>query len=611
MRDELLYYYERELTFLRHMGAEFAERYPKVAGRLLLESGKCEDPHVERLLEGFAFLAARVHLKVDDEFPEIIEGLFNILYPHYLRPIPSMSVVQFHLDPEQGKLTTGLPVNKGSVLYSSPVAGFPCKFQTSYDVTLWPLKIQTAQWSTPDKIQPALRGFSALAALRLEVRCLPDVQLKALEIQNLKFYISGETTVAHTLQELLSNNCVSVIIRDTTAPSKRFVTLPGSSIRPLGFSDSDAILPYPQRSFSGYRVLQEYFTFPEKFFFFELSGLDQAVRAGIGDKFEIVFLISAFERTDRQQALELGVSANTFRLGCTPIVNLFRQTAEPFLLDQKRYEYRIVPDARREKAMDIFSVDEVFGLSSRSSEPVKYEPFHAHRHGTQQKQRAYWYPSRRPSGWRPDKGADVFLMLVDVEGRPLTPDEDTINVRLTCTNRDLPSRLPFGNERGDFELDSGTPIHRVVSLVKPTDYVHPPSERGNLWRLLSQLSLNYLSLVSEGTDAFKEILRVYNFSKSVHVDRQIEGIMEIQSRPSFGRVVSENGVSFARGTKIDIQLDEDQFVGGGAYTFSSVLEHFLSNYVSMNSFSQLTAKTMQRKGSLREWPPRAGNRVLI
>ena len=611
MRDELLHYYERELTFLRHMGAEFAERYPKVAGRLLLESGKCEDPHVERLLEGFAFLAARVHLKVDDEFPEIIEGLFNILYPHYLRPIPSMSVVQFHLDPEQGKLTSGLAVDKGSMLYSPPVAGFPCKFQTSYDVTLWPLKIHTAQWSTPDKIQPALRGFSALAALRIEVRCLPDVQLKALEIQKLKFYISGETTVAHTLLELLSNNCVSVIIRDTAAPTKRFVTLPASSIRPLGFSDSEGILPYPQRSFTGYRVLQEYFTFPEKFFFFELNGLEQAVTAGIGDKFEVVILISGFERADRQQALELGVSANTFRLGCTPIVNLFRQTAEPFLLDQKRFEYRIVPDARREKAMDIFSVDEVFGLSSRSSEPVTYEPFHAYRHAAQQKQRAFWYPARRPSGWRPDKGADVYLMLVDVNGRPLTPDEDTINIRLTCTNRDLPSRLPFGNERGDFELDAGTPIHRVVSLVKPTDYVHPPSERGNLWRLLSQLSLNYLSLVSEGTDAFKEILRVYNFSKSIHVDRQIEGLTDVQSRPSFGRVVSDSGVSFARGTKIEIQLDEDQFVGGGAYTFSSVLEYFLAHYVSMNSFSQLTAKTMQRKGYLREWPPRAGNRVLI
>jgi type VI secretion system protein ImpG len=612
VRDELLYYYERELTFLRHMGAEFAERYPKVAGRLLLEAGKCEDPHVERLLEGFAFLAARVHLKVDDEFPEIIEGLFNILYPHYLRPIPSMSVVQFHLDPAQGKLTTGLAVDKGSILYSPPVGGFPCKFQTSYDVTLWPLKIQSAQWSTPDKIQPALRGFSALAALRIEVRCSPDVQLNALGLQNLRFYISGETTLAHTLLELLSNNCVSVMIRDTAAPARRFVTLPANSIRPLGFSDSEAILPYPQRSFSGYRILQEYFTFPEKFFFFELSGLDQAARAGITDKFEILFLISAFERADRQQALELGVSGTTFRLGCTPIVNLFRQTAEPFLLDQKRYEYRIVPDARREKAMDIFSIDEVFGLSTRSSDPVHYEPFHAYRHGSQQKQRAFWYPTRRSSEWRADKGSDVYLMLVDIDGRPLTPDEDTINIRLTCTNRDLPSRLPFGNEqRGDFELEGGSPIQRVVSLVKPTDYVHPPSERANLWRLLSQLSLNYLSLVSEGTDAFKEILRVYNFSKSTHIDRQIEGITEIHSRPSFGRVVSENGVSFARGTKIEIQFDEDQFVGGGAYTFSSILEHFLAHYVSMNSFSQLAAKTMQRKGYLREWPPRAGNRVLI
>jgi type VI secretion system protein ImpG len=611
VRDELLYYYEQELTFLRHMGAEFAARYPKVAGRLLLEQGKCEDPHVERLLEGFAFLAARVHLKADDEFPDVIEGLFNILYPHYLRPIPSMSVVQLHVDPEQGKLTTGLRVEKGSLLYSPPVAGFPCKFQTSYDTVLWPMKVNAAQWTTPDKMQPPLRGFSALAALRLEMHCLSDVKLSDLELHTLRFYISGESNLAHTLLELLSNNCVSVVIRDSSAPSKRFITLPGDSFRPLGFSDSEGILPYPKRSFSGYRILQEYFTFPEKFLFFELGGLDQAVAAGIGDKFEIIFLISAFERSDRQQVLELGVSPATFRLGCTPIVNLFRQTSEPILLDQKRFEYRIVPDARREKALDIFSVDDVVGVSAKSSDPVQYEPFHAYRHHGQEKPQAFWYAARRPSGWRTDKGTDVYLMLIDLDSRPLTPDEDTITSRLTCTNRDLPSRLPFGNERGDFQLERSGPVHRVVSLVKPTDYINPPSERSTLWRLLSHLSLNYLSLVSEGKDAFKEILRVYNLAKSIHIDRQIEGITEINSRPSFSRVVSENGMSFARGTKIEIQFDEDQFVGGGAYTFASVLEHFLAHYASMNSFSQLSSKTLQRKGYLREWPPRAGKKILI
>jgi type VI secretion system protein ImpG len=202
-------------------------------------------------------------------------------------------------------------------------------------------------------------------------------------------------------------------------------------------------------------------------------------------------------------------------------------------------------------------------------------------------------------------------MLIDLDGRPLTPDEDSITTRLTCTNRDLPSRLPFGSERGDFELERSGPVHRVVSLVKPTDYILPPSERSTLWRLLSHLSLNYLSLVSEGKDAFKEILRVYNFAKSIHIDRQIEGITAINSRPSFGRVVSENGVSFARGTKVELQFDEDQFVGGGSYTFASVLEHFLAHYASMNSFSELSAKTLQRKGHLREWPPRAGKKVLI
>jgi len=519
--------------------------------------------------------------------------------------------VQMHVDPEQGKLTTGLKIEKGTLLYSPPVAGFPCKFQTSYDTVLWPLRVHVAQWSTPDKIQPTLRGFSALAALRLEVHCLSDVKLSALELSSLRFYISGDSNQAHSLLELLSNNCAAIVVRDMAAPSKRVVTLTANAFRPLGFSGSEEILPYPKRSFGGYRILQEYFTFPEKFFFFELGNMDQAVGAGIGEKFEIIFLISGFERSDRQQVLELGVSPATFRLGCTPIVNLFPQTSEPILLDQKRFQYRIVPDARREKALDIFSVDEVVGVSAKSPEPIQYEPFHAYRHGNRERSPAFWYIARRPSGWRVDMAPDVHLMLIDLEGRPLTPDEDTITARLTCSNRDLPSRLPFGNERGDFEMEGSGPVHRVVSLFKPTDYIHAPAERSTLWRLLSHLSLNYLSLVSEGKDAFKEILRVYNFSKSIHVDRQIEGITEINSRPSFGRVVSDMGVSFARGTKIELQFDEDQFVGGGVYTFASVLEHFLAHYVSMNSFSQLAAKTVQRKGYLREWPPRAGNKVLI
>ncbi len=227
MRDELLDYYERELTFLRQMGAEFAEKYPKIASRLQLEPDRCEDPHVERMIEAFAFLAGRVHLKIDDEFPEVTEALLGILFPHYMRPIPAMSVVEFHLDPEQGKLTTGLKVPRGSLLYSRPVDGVPCRFRTCYDATLWPLTVAEAQWTTPDRIQPPIKGGSAVAALRFDLACLADVSFDKLELGSLRFYLNGESNLVHALYELLLNNCAQILVRDPANPRLRPIELRG------------------------------------------------------------------------------------------------------------------------------------------------------------------------------------------------------------------------------------------------------------------------------------------------------------------------------------------------------------------------------------------------
>jgi type VI secretion system protein ImpG len=613
LRDELLSYYERELTFLRQMGAEFADKYPKIASRLLLESDRCEDPHVERLLEGFALLAARVHLKIDDEFPEITQALLNIVYPHFIRPIPSMTVVQFDLDPEQGKLSTGYPVPRGSLLYSKPVEGVPLKFQTCHDLTLWPVETTLAEWKTPDRLQPAVRAAQGVAAVRVELQCLPDVTFDALEMDRLRFYLSGESNLVHTLYELLCNNCSEILVRARDGSDQpKTIALSRDQLQPVGFSHREALLPYPKRSFVGYRLLQEYFAFPEGFFFFDLKGLLPVWNAGFKDKVELIFLISRFERPERQQTLELGLSAKTFRLGCTPAVNLFPQTAEPILLDRTRFQYAVTPDVRRQAYLETFSIDEVVGASARSHELVAFEPLFSYKHSnTLEKGKAFWYASRRASNKADDQGTEVDLALMDLSGSPAFPDADTLTVRLTCTNRDLPSRVPFGSEDGDFELEGATAISRIIALRKPTPTLRPPLRRDAFWPMISQLSLNYLSLVDEGKNALQELLRLYNFTGSVHSERQIEGISRLSSRRHFARVLSENGISLVRGTRVEIEFDEDQFVGGGTFLFAAVVERFLGHYVSMNSFSQLVARTLQRKEVMREWPPRSGEKVLL
>lgn len=613
MRDELLLYYERELTFLRQMGAQFAEKYPKIASRLNLEADKCEDPHVERLLESFAFLAARVHLKIDDEFPEVTEALLSIVYPHFIRPVPSMTVVEFQVRPEQSQIGTGLKIERGSMLSSRPVGGVPCKFRTCYETMLLPLSVQEAEWKTPDRLPSPIKAADAVAALRVELRCWPDVSFDKLNLNTLRFFLNGESSTVHTLYELLCSRCTQILLRDPTPGSRiRPLALRPDALRPVGFDEDDAMLPYPRRSFAGYRLLHEYFTFPDKFFFLDLSGLEALAAAGFKNRVEIVFLIAPFELTERRQALELGVSAKTMKLGCTPAVNLFKQTAEPILVTQRRFEYPIIPDIRRPNALEIHSVDEVVSVRSGSQDLIRFEPFYSFRHTTVRSGgQAFWLASRRPSSRRDDDGSELLLSLVDLAQRPVEPDVDSLTVRLTCTNRDLPSRLPFGNAAGDFELEGGAPVQAIVALRKPTPALRPPIGKSAFWRLISHLSLNYLSLVEEGREALQEILKLYNFTDSTYSLKQIEGITAVAARKQFARVNSENGITFARGTRVDIELDEENFVGGGVYLFASVLEHFLGLYVTLNSFSQLSVTTRQRKEALKLWPPRAGRRILL
>ena len=611
MRDELKSYYESELSFLRQMGAEFADKHPKIASRLLLEADRCEDPHVERILEAFALLAARVHLRIDDDFPQITEALLDILYPHYLRPIPSMTVAQFHTDPERGKLTSGLLIPKGTVLYSRPVDGVPCRFRTCYDTTLWPVKVSQAQWLTVDRLSPALRSPDGTSVLRVEIECSGDVTFDKLELETLVFYLTGEGAIVHALYELLCGSCTRIVVRDPDNRKSQPRELPTRNLVPMGFGEDQEVLPYPRRSFVGYRLLQEYFAFAEKFFFVTLQGLSVLPGAGIKSKAEILFLIKPFERNDRHYRLEASVDARTLRLGCTPVINLFAQTAEPVRVDQTRYQYPIVPDARRTQSMEIYSIDEVVSIDPETHRTVTYQPLYSQRHGVQDSSPAYWYTTRHPSGRKGDEGSDVFLSLVDLSTRPLRLDYDTVTVRCTCTNRDLVSQLPFGNANGDFEMAGGAAIKRIVALHKPTRTLRPPLEGQTLWRLVSHLSLNYLSLVNDGKEALQKILELYNFSESPEMKKQINGITAVDSRPHFSRVISEHGVTFARGTRIEMDFDEEQFSGAGAYLFASVLERFFGLYVSMNSFSQLVARSRQRTEPLQEWPPRAGQSVLI
>jgi type VI secretion system protein ImpG len=604
MPDDLLTYYERELSFMRQMGAEFAAKYPKIASRLVLEADKSEDPHVERLIQAFAYLAARIHHKIDDEFPEITDALLGVLYPHYLAPVPSMSIVQFVLDPDQGKLTSGHRIEAGATLYSQPVNDAPCRFRTCYPVTLWPVEVVSARFDEPDRVG---RHPRAVAVIRLQLRCQGGVTFAGLALDRLRFFLHGESQLMYGLYELLLNNTCQVQLRPTENSSAQTpVLLSPACLRAVGFGPDEGMLPYTARSFLGYRLLQEYFAFPEKFLFFDVCEIDRAARAGFGQGMEI------FIHLNRVPRLEQPINAGTFRLGCTPIVNLFEQIAEPIRLNHAQTEYRVIPDVRRQTATEVHTIDAVTSSSPHLQEPTPVLPFYSFKHASEhERSQAFWHATRRPSQKKGDEGTEVYLSLVDFNFEPTLPAADTLTVHATCTNRDLPGKLPFGGERGDFDLEGAAPLSRIRCLRKPTETARPPLRRGAQWRLISHLSLNYLSICEGGREALQEILKLYDSADSAVIRQQITGITSVSSRRVVGRPASMPWNGFCRGTEVTIQFDEEKYVGSGVFLFASVLEKFLGLYASLNSFVQLVATTQQREEPLKRWPPRAGEQLLL
>jgi type VI secretion system protein ImpG len=613
MSDELLPFYNRELSFIRKQGAQFAKDHPKIASRLRLgDEGLSEDPHVERMIEAFAYLNARTRHKLEDDFPELTESLLGILYPHYQAPIPSMAIVQFELDPEQKQITTGYTIPRHSALETEPIQGEPCRFRTCYPVTLWPIVVREAMLGKPPFAAPRTsRSVQAESILRLSLACrLEKVTFAELPIGSLRFFLKGQPQYIYRLYELILNNTIELVLAkapDDPAP----VVLDPDCLRPVGFGRDEGLLPYTARSFLGYRLLTEYFAFPEKFLFFDLTGLSRSALQRIGNRLDAYLFFNRTE-SDLEQNL-----TDSFRLGCTPVVNLYPQRAEPITLDQTEYDYRVVPDARRQLAHEIYSIERVTATAS-DGQQVEYLPFFSAKHalgeGTSQ---TYWQAARRPAVHTKgdiDHGTEIFLSLVDLNMQPSAPANWTLDVETVCLNRDLPQRLPFGGDQPRLQLSSGGGlVSRITCVTPPTPTLRPAQRQGNLWRLISHLSLNHLSLVDNGdkAEALREILKLYDFADNAETRKTIAGLVGVASRRVVGRISGSVAGAFCRGVEVTLHFDPERFSGSGLFLFASVLERFLALYCTVNSFTQLVATVQGREGELRRWQPRMGEKVVI
>jgi len=624
MTDELLPYYDRELAIMRGLAAEFAERHPKIAGRLALGRDDSQDPHVERLMQAFAFLAARVHRRLDDDFPELTDALLGLLYPHYLRPIPSLAIVEMAFDPKQAAVTEPHVVPRGTVVESEPVDDESCLYRTCFDVKLLPIKVTAARFAGPPFRLPAdvMPPAGTAAVLQISLETLSDaVPISQLPLDTLRFHLHDSSgRMAFELYELLLTRSSDVVVWATDSRGGA-TQLPRDCLRPAGFERSEAALDADPRSFPGYRLLSEFFAFPQKFLLVDLVGISPAATAGGGRKLEIAILLESGSRE-----LERAVSADTLRLGCAPVVNSFTQRLDPVQLEGQTTETCVVPDARRPTALEIHAITSVRGIRP-GGESFEIASFFGSHHEAPGRDRSeiWWIAARRPRHEaRPDGTVDtcgdIWLSLVDHAGGPQALADVTLSMEAQCGNRNLPGRLPFAVGRPRLYLRDGQgPIGRITCLTKPTRTLRPAPGRGAAWRLVSHLSLNHLSLVDPGDgragESLRELLRLYLLDDVDDYEqrlRWIEGITGVSGRTVAARVPGPAG-GVCRGIEVRLDLDDDAFADGAGYLFASVLERFLGAWVSINSFARMVAGSRQRESRKEEWrwPPRAGNRVLL
>ncbi len=611
MADELLPYYEKELAYIRQMGSEFASEHPKIAGRLGINAETIEDPHVSRLIESFAYLNARIQHKLDDDFPELSDALLEVLFPHYQRPIPSMSVVQFVADEEKLEATYKLP--KNTLLETEQFGGETCRFSAIYETQLHPFKLTEATllgrpFTTPGSQN--LKGCGGVLKLSLQT-FNDEITFSEIRPERIRFYLKGQPQHINPLYELLLNNCQAVVMA-TSETDASPVKLPPSIIKPVGFTVDEGLLPYPDSSFMGYRLLTEYFAFPEKFMFIELEGFADKIADSAEGTLEFYIYL---EKSDVE--LEHNISVDTFQTGCCPAVNLFEHRTDPIKLDHTTTEYQIIPDARRPIGYEVYAVNKVTA-STPAGDKEEYLPLYGTNHENQDTENhAYWFAQRRAAKmgtYLRDEGSDVFLSLVDLYFNPNNPDDRTLSITSTCSNRDQPSKLPFSSNQPKLQcVDSAPPCELIRCVTQPSTTVRPSMRNNARWRLISHLSLNHLSITGrdDATSALKEILRLYDFKESSINRAQIESITQVNTRSISAPLTIDGRATLCRGIEIEIELDDSQLTGSSSYLFATILEHFFALYCSLNSFTRVLVKLKSKEGYLKKCPPRAGEKILL
>jgi type VI secretion system protein ImpG len=627
MDTRLLRHYESELSYLREMGAEFAQSFPKVAARLGMDGVEVLDPYVERLLEGVAFLSARVQLELELQYPNFTSQLLEIVYPHYLTPTPSMMVAALVPDLANPALADGFVLPRHTTIRSALTEGLQtaCQFRTAHDVTLWPLEIAEAEYidgrGALVAAGVAIGSPDARAAIRLRLRRYGDLPIGALALDRLTVFLGGQSAKGWQLHEVLCTEVAGMVARSTDRRADWVLPLRGR-VEQKGFSQAEALLPTPRQSFDGYRLLQEYFAMPERFHFVDLTGLSGGLARATGSEVDIYILL----RSGRPE-MAAGITPDAFTLHAVPAINLFEKRCDRVLVSDANTEHHLVADRTAPLDFEVHSLLSVVGISGEGEDDRPFRPFFSADDFTAAGSGfpAYYAISRkmrqrtekeRLQGARTSYlGAEVFVSLTDRDNAPYPAGIKQLSVRAVVSNRDLPLLLASG-AKDMFHLPDGGPVLGIRTPVSPTRPRPTLAQGDAAWRIIGHLSLNYLSIADAGPEqgsgaaALRELVGLYAPLADRATEKQVEGIVAVASRPIVRRISDAQLSTAVRGLEIRLTMDDSAFEGTGSYLLGAVLERFFRRYATINSFTETVLESQQR-GEIVRWRPETGlGRIL-
>ena len=618
-------YYERELKHVREMSGEFARTYPKIAARLGLDAFGCADPYVERIIEAFAFMTARIQLKLGAAHGEFTEHMLQLVHPEYLAPTPSMAVMQFVPSHRHGSLESGAKVPRGSAVFSElgPNQQTACEYRTAHPVELWPLSIASVDYrANPAEFVHAERLAmpKAKAALRIVLKTSGGIKWNELPITSLPLFLRGDEVAPKLYEHLVTSN-IGMVVQPTTRPVEFMPVRRSRTTVAVGFEEENALLPTGDRTFEGYRLLHEFFALPQRFLFVKICDLAPMLSEAATDTIELVLL---FDRVEPR--LEGVVQAANLALFCTPAINLFPRSGDRVQLDANNYEHLVVPDRMRPNDFEVHSITKVVGHGDPGSEGGEFRPMYAPSLARGQSRSNMSYTLRRRARElksdaleraqdprAPYISSDIYLSLVDGDHGQFRPSMRQLGVNTLCTNRALSLLLSPRGGHVEFEDHSGAPVEVVRCVAGPTPPRASPAFGDVSWGLLSHLSMDFATLLrkpGEGAGALRHLLSLYSSLAPRDHYAQIDGIVDFTTKAVVRPLPYSGPMTFGRGLEVTVTCDESAFVGSSSFLLGSVLNHFFAKYASINSFTETVLRSQQR-GEVMRWPIAAGRRSTL